>query len=150
MTSLREQRESLGLSRKELADEAGVTIGAIASLEAGRGSRDAEAEKKIRTAIALRIAPSTKTEGEKATPKALRSTALTHVPAVREGFEYILEWNGLKPESRFTVTGEEGVFTFIRFVRTPKGKEWVDGIGGQRGYPPAFRSFRPEKVRPFV
>lgn len=148
MHSIRETRESLGLSRQELADEADVTVGALASVESGRGSRDKNAEEKIRKALAARIIPSSRTEGERGTPRAFKAAA---APAgTHEGWEFFTEWNGLTPESRFTVVGEEGVFSFLRFVRTDKGAEWVDGIGSERGYPAAFRSFRPERVRPFM
>ena len=146
--SIKEQRISLGLSRKELADEAGVTIGAVASLEAGRGSRDKDATAKIVAALKARIIPQTRAENDKATPRAFRNVAA--IPSQRAGWEYLDEWNGMRPESRFTVVGEEGVFSFLRFVKTCNGKEWVDGIGGERGYPAAFRSFRPERVRPFA
>lgn len=145
---IRAARESLGLSRGELAAEAGVTIGALASVESGRGSRDKAAEEKVRRALAARITPTTRTDDQRGTPRAFRN--VVRVPARREGFEYIEEWNGLTPEARFTVLGEEGVFSFIRFVRSPKGSEWVDAIGGERGYPPAFRSFIPERVQPFT
>lgn len=146
--SIRETRESLGLSRKELAEEAGVTIGALASVESGRGSRDKNAEDKIRRALAMRIAPATRTDGERSAPRAFKHSAA--VPKAREGFEYIEEWNGMTPGSRFTVIGEEGVFSFLRLVRNPQGNEWVDGLGGERTYPTHFRSFRLERVRPFT
>ena len=122
-----------------------MTVGALASVESGRGSRDKQAEDKIRKALAARIVPASRTEGERGTPRAFKGADV----GIREGWEFFTVWNGLTLESRFTVIGEEGVFSFRRFVRTDKGVEWVDAIGGERGHPPAFRSFRPERVRPF-
>ena len=147
MSDLRFTRESLGISRAELAELAGVTIGAVASLEVGRGTRDATAEQKIRTALTTLVRPKEQRSENERAPRAFKSTA---VPAVRAGWEYLYEWNGMQPESRFTVIGQEGVFSFVRFVRNEKGSEWVDGIGGERGYPPAFRSFKPHLVTPFT
>jgi hypothetical protein len=44
------------------------------------------------------------------------------------------------------ITGERGRFRFIRVVKTPEGKEWLDVWGGAKGSE-QWRSFRPDRVR---
>lgn len=138
--ALRTWREGLGLSRKEVADEAGVTISAVASVESGRGSRDKAAAERIRRCLERQLSPSKQEEGAR-TPRAFSQGAALKA---KDDWEICLEWRGLSPESRFTVLDEEGVFVFIRHVTAPKG-EWVDCFGGTR-HEKKFRAFRPERV----
>lgn len=44
------------------------------------------------------------------------------------------------------IAGERGRFRFIKYVKTEKGIEWVDVIGGPKGCE-VWRSFRPEQVK---
>jgi hypothetical protein len=44
------------------------------------------------------------------------------------------------------ITGERGRFRFIRVVKTPGGKEWLDVWGGAKGSE-QWRSFRTDRVR---
>jgi hypothetical protein len=44
------------------------------------------------------------------------------------------------------IAGERGRFRFIKYVKTEKGVEWVDVIGGPKGAE-CWRSFRPEQVK---
>lgn len=141
-------RKALGMSRQEIADLAGVTVGAVASIEGGRGSRDKGAEDKIRTTLEQLIAPSTKTDGERGTPAAYREKNLQRYEALHPTWIVEYEYMGLTPESRFTVEGEEGVFVFVRIVTNDHGSTWVDCYGGERNCPEHARSFPPERVNP--
>lgn len=51
----------------------------------------------------------------------------------------------LEKGSEFSVKGQRGRFRFIAHVVTDK-TEWIDCIGGQKGYE-VFRSFNPDQVR---
>lgn len=144
--SIKQLRESLGISRQDLAAEAGVTVSAIASVERGGNSRDKGAEEKIRFVLSLKIAPPAR--DDKDAPRVL-TTKANGVPPTRVGWTYTEEWSGMKPGHRFTVTGEEGVFTFLRHTRNAKGSEWVDCIGNEPNYPPKFRAFACERVHPY-
>ena len=136
MMNIAEVRASLGMTRQALASLAGVSPGAVWSVENGKGTRDKDAATKIMQALQLATAPI----NPDALPKAYRTAQ-----SAKDGWTIETEWNGLKQGQRFTVADEEGSFGFIRFVKTETGS-WVDGYGGRAGYGKA-RSFDPEKVR---
>ena len=146
---IRSHRKALGLGRKELAETAGVTVGALASVEAGKKSRDKEAVEKIITTLEQLIAPSTRSgEGGDQRPAGYREGNLKKYEEAHPDRTVSYEWNGLELESRFTVIGEEGVFAFVRHVTNENGDEWVDAWGGERNYPAHSRSFRVERIVP--
>ena len=140
-------RKALGMSRKEIADLAGVTVGAVASIEAGRGSRDKGAEDKIRAALELIISPETKADS-KSVPAAYREPNLSKYEAAHPTWIIDYEFMGLTPGSRFTVEGADGVFRFVRVVTNDEGSSWVDCYGGERNYPEHARSFPCTRINP--
>lgn len=136
MSSMRETREALGLSRKQVAELAGVTIGAVCSIEDGRTARDKHAATKITEALKIASAPPDKADLGK---------IYRLVQPAKEDWVVSTDWNGLKPGERFTVVDVEGSFSFIRHVTT-KASTWVDGWGGRAGYG-SLRSFHEGRVR---
>lgn len=143
---IRAHRKSLGLSRQEVADVAGVTVGALASIEAGRKSRDKEAEEKILTTMSQLVSPTTR--NDQGVPAGYEQRTLVKYEAAHPDRTVVYEWNGLEVGSRFTVVGEEGVFAFVRHVTSPSGSEWIDCYGGERNYPTHARSFAPDRITP--
>jgi len=140
-------RKALGMSRQEIADLAGVTVGAVASIEAGRGSRDKAAEEKIHKALDLLINPNTKTDAGH-TPGAFKERNLKLYEEAHPTWTIAYEYMGLASQSRFTVQGEDGVFVFVRMVTNHNGVQWIDCYGGERNYPDHARSFALSRVNP--
>jgi hypothetical protein len=74
------------------------------------------------------------------------------VPEAPPAFKPIDSWeiitemqiNGrnVSPGTELKITGERGRFRFVKFVKTDKGKEWVDVIGKL-----GFRSFALDRVK---
>lgn len=71
-------------------------------------------------------------------------------PRPNSGWEYTteLQINGrnVAPGTELKITGERGRFRFMRVVRTPEGKEWLDVWGGPKGAE-QWRSFKIDKVK---
>lgn len=70
-------------------------------------------------------------------------------PAIRPDWKYLdeVKINGriVTKGTEFSVKGERGRFRFTQYVVTDKS-EWIDCIGGPKGYE-KMRSFSPESVR---
>jgi hypothetical protein len=50
------------------------------------------------------------------------------------------------PGTELKISGETGRFRFVKYVKTEKGVEWLDVIGGKKGYE-AYRSFSLDRVK---
>lgn len=143
-------RTALGMSRSELALHAGITLGAMASIESGRGTRDANARTKVEASLKVLLAPKEKPDNGAATNRPPIGRKRSEGRARPAHWTIVEDWNGMRPGSRFVVTGISGeIFTFVEFVRNEKsGSEWVTGHGGVPGPKgtSTTRSFRPELV----
>jgi DNA-binding XRE family transcriptional regulator len=139
---IREQRQSLGLSRKQLAELAGISESAVWSVENGKLTRDKNAIEKVNAALRIASAPQDVND----LPKAYRPGAAQRVTP--DDWTVLTEWKGLVPGCKFTVVEIEGTFTFVRHVTNSVGDEWVDGYGGRSGYG-SYRSFRAHLVHVF-
>lgn len=140
-----DRRKSLGMSRKDAADGAAVTQGAVWSIENMKVPRGGAAVLKKYGDWLASVEEATDEEGR---AKAKAGGGADILPTdERDGFVVEKEYGRLKVGDRFRVKDEEGVFRFRGHVRCEEtGSEWVDGIGGQKGYPSAFRSFRLDRV----
>lgn len=56
--------------------------------------------------------------------------------------EMQINGRNVTPGTELKISGERGRFRFVKFVRTNKGKEWVDVIGKL-----GFRSFALDRVK---
>lgn len=79
-----------------------------------------------------------------------RKSEEPEAPRPNAGWTYTteLQINGrnVAAGTELKITGERGRFRFIRVVKTPDGKEWLDVWGGAKGSE-QWRSFRPDRVR---
>lgn len=132
---IRKMRVALGLSQQELATHAGITHGAMNSIEAGRGTRDGLARAKVEASLRQLLAPKEKPDNGPGTNGPPRGRKATDVRQRPEHLVSTTEWNGMKPGHRFVVEGIEGSFTFIEHVTNTQRKcEWVTGYGGTAGF----------------
>lgn len=59
--------------------------------------------------------------------------------------EIVINGKNISEGVELSIYGEVGRFRFIRHVTTEKGHEWIDVIGGPKGYN-VYRSFKVDKI----
>lgn len=72
-----------------------------------------------------------------------------------DGRAVSLEWRAptgriVRPGTELSITGLKGRFRFMRHVRLPDGREWLDVVGGKttsKGTVELDRAVRPDRVR---
>lgn len=140
-------RKAMGLSRKQLAEKAGVTESTVWSVEHGKNPRGGEAARQAvlqaldPLAGPAESSPETRKPATVGQPSSHRGGKKLAPPEPRADWTYSYEWEGLRPGDSCTVAGEPGVAKFVDHVVTDKGSTHVTVFMSGK-----WRSFAPDRV----
>lgn len=144
-------RKAMKLSRKQLAQKAGVTESAVWSVEHGKNPHGGE---EVRQKVLAALDPTSQSEPSEDTPKPQAKSAGSFAPPSNRGGKKVVpfadrpdwhrryEWLGMHNGDHCRVENE-GTGTFMEHVTTDSGNThvtvWLDG---------RFRCFAPDRVTP--
>lgn len=143
-------RKAMGLSRKQLAEKAGVTESAVWSVEHGKNPRGGEEVRQAVLAVLDPLSSSSETPASEPVGQPSTGAKPTYAsrggkrlaaPEPRADWKYSYEWDGMTSGDPCKVNGEPGTAKFIEHVVTEKGATHCTVIMDGK-----WRSFAPDRV----